>query len=399
MKDLRLFLTDRLALFMFILFPLLFITMFSLMNSGGATDNRLYLHLTTAEAEPGLSHQIIDSLETEDESVLEPGAPVFVRINEYDEALQLVEDEEIGGFLSFPADFTEGLMEGRPVELEVVADAEQVDTRAVLHGLAQTLAARIGADQVAVNSAVFLLIQGGMADEAEIQEIINRVLSGEGASTSRFYIEFVTEKVGDVEAENAANWALPGYLVMFVFFGAALAAESIVRERESNTLERLLAGSVSRNTILAGMFVGTAARGLVQIVVFWTIGVLVYKIDLGYAPAAVIILSILMVIVSSAFGIMLATMVKTQRSASSVAVLASLVMAPLGGCWWPLFILPRWMQSLAKITPHGWATTGFNKLMLFGSDFSSVVPEMLVLLIFAVVFGIIAAWRFRTNSA
>jgi len=106
-----------------------------------------------------------------------------------------------------------------------------------------------------------------------------------------------------------------------------------------------------------------------------------------------------MVIASAAFAIMLATLVKTQRSAGSIAVLASLVLAPLGGCWWPLFILPQWMQALAKITPHGWATTGFNKLMLFGADFSAVVPEMLALVGFAVLFSIIAVWRFRTSAA
>ena len=105
-----------------------------------------------------------------------------------------------------------------------------------------------------------------------------------------------------------------------------------------------------------------------------------------------------MVIMSSAFGIMLATLVKTERSASSIAVLTALVLAPLGGCWWPLFIFPKWMQALAKITPHGWANTGFNKLMLFGADFGAVVPEMLVLLGFAVLFGIIAVWRFRTSA-
>ena len=82
-----------------------------------------------------------------------------------------------------------------------------------------------------------------------------------------------------------------------------------------------------------------------------------------------------------------------------MATLSALVMAPLGGCWWPLFILPKGMQALAKITPHGWANTGFNKLMLFGADFSAVVPEMLALIVFAIVFGIIAVWRFRTSAA
>jgi len=36
--------------------------------------------------------------------------------------------------------------------------------------------------------------------------------------------------------------------------------------------------------------------------------------------------------------------------------------------------------------------------MLFGADFSAVVPEMLALAGFAVAFGIIAVWRFRTSA-
>ena len=56
------------------------------------------------------------------------------------------------------------------------------------------------------------------------------------------------------------------------------------------------------------------------------------------------------------------------------------------------------MQFIAKITPHGWANTGFNKLMLFGADFGAVIPEMLALVGFAAVFAIIAAWRFRTSA-
>ncbi|MXY12620.1 MAG: hypothetical protein F4Y46_01045 [Chloroflexi bacterium] len=55
------------------------------------------------------------------------------------------------------------------------------------------------------------------------------------------------------------------------------------------------------------------------------------------------------------------------------------------------------MQSLALITPHGWANTAFNRLMLFGGQFESVAGELIALLGFAAVFAAIAAWRFRTS--
>ena len=401
LKDLRLFATDRGALFFAILFPFLFIILFSLMG-GDSEDPRLELHLVTREAEGGLSHQIIGAMETKDDSQLKPGEPKIVWDKDYDEARQAVEDKEIDGFLAFPADFTEGVLMGYGTELEVVADAEAINDRAALHGLAQAISSQVGSVYVVANATIELMIEQGIiapGDTAEIERVIQQLFSGQGGIVAgESLIVYETEKVGEMEAENPSNWTLPGYLVMFVFFSAALSAEAIVRERQNHTLERLLASSVKRGSILGGIFAGTATKGLIQILLFWAVGILAFSTDLGLSPAAVIILSILMVIMSSAFGIMLATLVKTQRSAGSIAVLTSLALAPLGGCWWPLFILPKWMQALAKITPHGWATTGFNKLMLYGADFGAVVPEMLVLVGFTVVFGIIAIWRFRTSS-
>ena len=100
---------------------------------------------------------------------------------------------------------------------------------------------------------------------------------------------------------------------------------------------------------------------------------------------------------SAAFSLMLSTLVKTDRAASALGVLCSLLLAALGGCWWPLFIEPQWMQFLAKITPQGWANDGFNKLMLFGGTIGDVFWQMLALVAFAAAFIIIAVINFRTS--
>ena len=393
LKDLKLFTRDRMALFFFVLFPFLFIFMFNFIYAGvGSEDERLVFHLVTLEedAEGALSHQIIAALETPDESVLQPGEPQVIREDDYDELRRQVEDKELGGFLAFPEGFTERVYMGGGAEIEVVADPEAVSYRAALYGLAQGISSWIGAEYT-VRGAIIEL--AGEQAQAILDSLSGQTITGESL------IAYTSEKVGEVEAEQPSNFVIPGYLVMFVFFAAALSAEAIVRERQNHTLERMLASSVRRSTIIGGIFTGTAAKGLVQIIIFWTVGLLALNMDLGLAPAAVIILSFLMVIVSAAFGVMLATLVKTDRGAGSLATLAALIMAPLGGCWWPLFITPQWMQFLAKVTPHGWANNGFNKLMLFGADFADVAPEMLALVIFTVIFGSIAVWRFRTAAA
>lgn len=405
LKDLKLFFLDRTAFIMFIIFPFLFVTLFSLM-SFDSKDTRLELHITTREDKGGLSRQIVKGMETKNASKLKPGQPKIIWDKDYNKTLQRVKRHKLDGFLAFPADFTEGAMLGYDAKLEVITDAEATDTRAALQGLAQGIASRVGSQQVANNATIGLLIEPQIEQVAtapkkmeDIGAAIQKIFSKQqGPSKQKSFITFRTKKVGERKATNPSNWVIPGYLVMFVFFAAAISAEMIVRERQNHTLERLIASSVRQESILGGIFLGTTFKGLVQIAIFWMVGIFVFKADLGIAPAAVILLSVLTVVMSSAFGVMLATLAKTQRSAGSAAVLTSLTFAPLGGCWWPLFVTPKWMQNLAKISPHGWATTGFNKLMLFGGNFSSVTNEMLALVGFAVIFGVIAIWRFRVSA-
>lgn len=403
-KDLKLFVGDRAAVFFFIIFPFMFIILFTFLFKGmGSEDQRLQLHLTTQEAAGGLSQQIIGAMETKDQSLLNPGDPVIIWDKDYDAAKQAVKEQQMGGFIAFPADFTQGLMTDASVKLEVYVDASATNTRTALSGLAAAISSQIGTSKAVIHASIDLMVKNGIIpnDSDSIgkatQELMNKSLAGGVAGAPATYLTYRMEKVGEVKAVNASNFVIPGYLVMFVFFAAAVSAQAIVQERQNHTMERLLASSVKKESILGGIYLGTAIKGLIQILIFWVLGILIFKVDLGLAPAAVIILSILMVLMSSAFALMLATLARTMRSAASLAVITSLLLAPLGGCWWPSFLYPDWLQTASKITPHAWATSGFNKLMLFGASFGDVVPSMVALLVFAVIFGVIAVWQFRTS--
>ena len=315
--------------------------------------------------------------------------------------IKAVLDGKLEGFLNFPANFTQSLMAGSPTELEIFADAGATNTRAALEGLSGSITSQINTNVAIINASAQLLAQSGATPEeiqAAIQKIQSEVFSGTGGGAPVSYLNFTTEKVGNVEAQNPANWVIPGYLVMFVFMAAATSAPDIVKERKNNTLERLFSTSVKRESILGGIFTGIAVKGIIQIIIFWVFGILVFHVDMGLSPLAVIILSLLMVIMSSAFAVMLATLANTIRSATSLAVITSLVLAPLGGCWWPSFLYPEWLQNVAKISPHAWATEGFDKLMVFGASFGDVLPSILALLVFTAVFGAIAIWQFRVSD-
>ena len=381
-KDTRIFLKDRFAVGFSFLFPFLFVIGFTLALGDQGPDDDPVVVVVASQEETGVSQQIISGLRSGDGGAFEA--------RDYNEALAAVEVGDLGGFVSFPPNFTDALTQGETAVIEVVVGAESPGLRAILSGFAETVVSEL----TAVNAAAGVLNRLVEAGHADIGRIDFEALN----LGPQPLIEYQIDRVGDVVPIDASNFTLPGYLTMFVFFAAALSAEAIARERQSHTLERLMSNGTRRESIILGKFIGTSYRGVAQLVVMWTVGVLAFGVDLGVSPAAVILISVLMALASAAFGVLLASFVSGVQATATAGVLVSLMLAPLGGCWWPLFITPQWMQSLAKLTPHGWANTAFNRLMLFGAEFGDVTAEMVALLAFGVAFLAVALWRFRLSA-
>jgi ABC-2 type transport system permease protein len=75
--------------------------------------------------------------------------------------------------------------------------------------------------------------------------------------------------------------------------------------------------------------------------------------------------------------------------------MAGMVMALLGGCWYPLELFPQVIQQVVKILPTRWAMQGMLDIVLRGQGVADVLPEAAVLLGFAAVFYAIGILRFR----
>ena len=380
-KDTRIFFKDRFAVGFAFLFPFLFVIGFSLALRGqGPEDEPLRFAITTQDSESDLTARTLDGISQDAGNIT---------VMDYDDALAAAESGDIDGFIVFPSGFNQNLVSGTPMDLEAVVGDGSPETQAALQGFAQSIASQLS------QGAVTFSVIGRLSDMGQTGFEFPAVTQNDFLPLIRFDVE----RVGDIKPFQPSNFTLPAYLTMFVFFAAAMSAEAMARERQTRTLERLMSNGTRRESVIVGKFAGTAFRGMAQLVVMWVVGIVAFGIDLGASPAAVILISMLMALASATFGVMLASFATNVQSAAGAGVLLSLVMAPIGGCWWPLFIMPQWMQSLAKLTPHGWANDGFNKLMLFGAEFGDVTQEMLALIGFGVVFMAVALWRFKTSSA
>jgi len=75
-------------------------------------------------------------------------------------------------------------------------------------------------------------------------------------------------------------------------------------------------------------------------------------------------------------GLLLGSLARTEGQAAAIGVIASNVLAALGGCWWPIEITPAWMQKLQLALPTGWAMDALHKLVSFETPPAAVLPNL-----------------------
>jgi ABC-2 type transport system permease protein len=193
------------------------------------------------------------------------------------------------------------------------------------------------------------------------------------------------------------EYLVPSYTVMFVFFIVSLMARSLLGERDTGTLNRLLIGPVTRTGMMIGKTVPFIAISLVQTVLLLLAGKVLFHMSWGEFPWMLVPVIISTSLAATALGLLVATVVRTDSQVTAYSSFLVLVMAGMSGCLMPRSWQPELMQQLGLVTPQAWALIAYEHLL------SREVPNLPVvwnccatLLGFALAYLAAAAWRFRT---
>jgi ABC-2 type transport system permease protein len=198
-----------------------------------------------------------------------------------------------------------------------------------------------------------------------------------------------------VRSPSSAEQNVPGYMIYGVFFIITTISASLFREKSEGTLRRLQAAPISQAALLAGKLLPYYLLNLIQIVLMLAVGVLVFHIGLGSHPLALIPLSLATAAAATGLGLLITSLGKTQEQVGSLSTVLSIVLSALGGLMVPVYVMPAFMQKLSLAIPHAWALTGFQDVMVRGQGLDAVLPVVGVLMAYALVFWVLALWRFR----
>ncbi len=190
--------------------------------------------------------------------------------------------------------------------------------------------------------------------------------------------------------------AVPGILVMFTILVLLTSSGTmLVQERTQGLLRRLASTPISKAEVIAGKWDGRMVLAAIQISVALVVGTFLFRMNWGPNLGMVMVVLVAWGGFCASAGLWLGTVAKTEAQAGGLGVLAANALAALGGCWWPIEVTPDWMQFVQKLLPTGWTMDALHKLISFQAGAQSVIPNVVMLVAAAAVFGWLAVRNFR----
>ncbi|MCB1105203.1 MAG: ABC transporter permease [Opitutaceae bacterium] len=209
-------------------------------------------------------------------------------------------------------------------------------------------------------------------------------------------VKIDTEQVVGANVKSpAATRIVGGWAMQFLLFALSASATSLFRERDAGLFQRLLASPATRAHILWSKFLYGVCIGLIQLVVLFMAGQILFGIAVIDHLFLLVIVSIFAAASCTAFGMLLAAIAPNAEAASSLATFLILVMSAIGGAWFPISLLPEFIQQFSKLTLVYWAMEGFSSVLWSGHSLVQILPIVGILsLITATVMGV-TIWRFN----
>ena len=238
-KDLKIFFNDRGALLFALCFPFVFVVLFSLVMGdmiGGDEERAMTVFVATAEAgENSLSRPIISAI-TAGETGLD------IREADPEKAQAALQEEKIGGYLFFPADFSAKVYSGDETAITVFYNPEASSTWTALTSVARIITANIVSYRITYQT--FYRLAAGRTLPGQLQPgngippeagspagspgeglglpPAAQVIPGfSGKSSVQPEVSIVYEKIGEVEPVNAVDIFLPVTLLCSCFCSGA----------------------------------------------------------------------------------------------------------------------------------------------------------------------------------
>ncbi len=292
------------------------------------------------------------------------------------------------------ADIETGLLDGKE---EAVLLIPQGFEQRFLSGEAPQITIRTLKGQEVVASLkasldMYLSALGKLRDIRQPQS--GAALLAAMAETEAEGMRFETQRITEGNVNQSLNFA-SGMLFYVLAMSMMQATSLILSEKHWNTLNRVRQAPVGRFNYLIGNFLSAVIFLVLNLIALFVLTKVVMPV---YTTIEMYLLWFYFGLLWIFFGIFLSLVVNSAAVYASVIPIVTTVFAMLGGCFWPLWLMPSFMQKLAMITPHYWANDAMT-LIQKGQSLLAQRTDLLALTGFLVLFFALGVFALRRSQS
>ena len=190
----------------------------------------------------------------------------------------------------------------------------------------------------------------------------------------------------------------PGFMLQFAIAGLLTAAQIIVSERKSRTLQRLLTTATQRVHIVLGHYLALFLLIFMQFTILIVFGQFVLQVDYLRVPSATLLVAFSAALCISAMGLLIGILAHSEEQALIFSLVPMFVFSGLGGAWVPLEVTGATFRAVGHLSPVAWALDGFENIAARGLGIGSVLLPAAALLGYTVLFFSLAVWRLNVSE-
>ncbi|MBE9067228.1 ABC transporter permease [Leptolyngbya cf. ectocarpi LEGE 11479] len=263
----------------------------------------------------------------------------------------------------FPPEFNRNLAQGKPAEIQVMVDGVDANTAGIASGYISQIVRQYSRQLEDAES--FSMIQPQIT-----------FLYNPGLISSWFFVP-----------------AMMG--VVLTLIGSLVSSSTLIREKDTGTLEQLLMTPASSSEILLAKVVPLFVLLLGDALLALSFANVVFSVPLRGSLLLFLAMSGLYVFVGIGIGMMLATLCRNQQQVILTSFFINMPLIQLSGAIAPIESMPAVFRYLSLLNPLRHYVAILRAVLLRGVGLEVIWPHAIALLVFATVLGTISTHQFR----
>ncbi len=216
----------------------------------------------------------------------------------------------------------------------------------------------------------------------------------------------ITPKKGAMDVmPNSVQHNVPAWALFAIFFIVVPLSINLVKEKSQGTSVRARISPTPYFIHILGKTFTYLIICVIQFLLMVAVGVYLFpymdlpQFDVTGKMFQMIVVTIFAGLAAIGFGVLLGTVADTQEQSAPFGATSVVVLAAIGGIWVPVFLMPEFMQTIAKFSPMNWGLNAYYDIILRNSGIGGIAREITFLFLFYVAMVGISLFYERKQHA